>query len=659
MSASGLASLSKSLVEDDLTSKSEPVLREEPTLGVEQSVDGELPLNGELEIGAGQCSAQGAKSTNEDAIGIRIPDGLMLTTKGAVSVICDGVSAAEAAEKASSISISNFISDYYSTPDTWSVEKSSSQVLTALNRWLYGLGQDYREAQRGYVCTFTALIFKSCSAYLFHVGDSRAYRFRAGKLERLSRDHVTVLGKNKRYLARALGLDVKLDVDYRKLELVRGDLYLLTTDGIHDVIGDQDLAVKLSEFMSKLKFESKAGSKSEFKPESKPESKAGAKPESEAGSKLRLKPESDAAIDHDEFCRRLCAQAIDAGSLDNVSCQLLSIDTLPKLNIDDLYQKLSKLPFPPPLSEGMKLDGYLIEEILHQSQRSQVYLASDADGNKRCIKTPSVNYLDDAAYIERFMLESWIGHRINSPNVVKLLDRDRAKSALYYVTEHLNGMSLSTWITRNPKASVQEVLPLLKQIESGVRAFHRKETIHQDLKPDNILLTYEGQIKLIDFGSCYIKGIAEIATPLQRDSILGTADYSAPESVLGYRVTNKADLFSMAVITFEMLTGQLPFKGKLSQCRTRQDYLKLVYIPSYELNPLIPLWMDPTLKKALSFDPASRQVDTSELLYELNQPLANWDKPEVGRSLLERDPVRFWQGVSVFFGLSTLLLLLS
>ncbi|BAJ02667.1 serine/threonine protein kinase [Shewanella violacea DSS12] len=553
----------------------------------------------------------------------------MLTTKGAVSVICDGVSAAEAAEKASSISISNFISDYYSTPDTWSVEKSSSQVLTALNRWLYGLGQDYREAQRGYVCTFTALIFKSCSAYLLHVGDSRAYRFRAGKLERLSRDHVTVLGKDKRYLARALGLDVKLDVDYRKLELVRGDLYLLTTDGIHDVICDQDLAVKLSEFMSTSNY------KSEYK------------------------PESDAAIDHDEFCRLLCSQAIDAGSLDNVSCQLLSIDTLPKLNIDDLYQRLSKLPFPPPLSEGMKLDGYLIEQILHQSQRSQVYLASDADGNKRCIKTPSVNYLDDAAYIERFMLESWIGHRINSPNVVKLLDRDRAKSALYYVTEHLNGMSLSTWITRNPKASVQEVLPLLKQIESGVRAFHRKETIHQDLKPDNILLTYEGQIKLIDFGSCHIKGIAEIATPLQRDSILGTADYSAPESVLGYRVTNKADLFSMAVITFEMLTGKLPFKGKLAQCRTKQDYLKLVYIPSYELNPLIPLWMDPPLKKALSFDPVSRQVDTSELLYELNQPLVNWDKPEVGRSLLERDPVRFWQGVSVLFGLSTLLLLLS
>ncbi|WP_083699840.1 bifunctional protein-serine/threonine kinase/phosphatase [Shewanella sp. UCD-KL12] len=583
------------------------------------AVNSDLPLNGELGIAAGQFSAQGAKSTNEDAIGIRIPDGMMLTTKGAVSIICDGVSAAEAAEKASYISVSNFISDYYSTPDTWSVEKSSSQVLTALNRWLYGLGQDYREAQRGYVCTFTALVFKSCSAHLLHVGDSRAYRFRAGKIERLSRDHVTVLGKGKRYLARALGLDVNLDVDYQTFELQQDDLYLLTTDGIHDVISDQELAAKL----------------------------------------LRFSRQAVSMRDFDQFCQSLCIQATDAGSLDNVSCQLLSIDMLPKQNIDDLYQQLSKLPFPPPLSEGMRLDGYTVEQVLHQSQRSQVYLVSNSEGKKRCIKTPSVNYIDDGAYIERFMLESWIGHRISSPNVVKLLDREREKSALYYVTEHLNGISLATWIARNPKASVQEVLLLLKQIETGVRAFHRKETIHQDLKPDNILLTYEGQVKIIDFGSCYIKGIAEIATPLERDIILGTADYSAPESVLGYRVTNKADLFSMAVLTYEMLTGQLPFKGKLAQCRTKSDYLNLEYVPCYELNPLIPLWMDPPIKRALNFDPSSRQDDTSELIFELKQPLANWDKPEMGRSLLERDPVRFWQGMTLIFGITTLLLLLN
>jgi len=588
-----------------------------------------LPLNGALAIAAGQYSSGGVKPVNEDAIGIRIPDGLMLTTKGAVTVICDGVSAAEAAEQASSISVSNFITDYYSTPDSWSVKKSSSQVITALNRWLFGLGQDYREAQRGYICTFTSLIFKSCTAHLLHVGDSRAYRFRSGKLERLSRDHITVLGSDKRYLARALGLDVKLDVDYRKLDMKVGDLYLLTTDGIHDVVSDSEVCSRITAFNRQWQ---------------------------------GLRESVDLADSHhfDDFCRQLAQDSIALGSRDNVSCQLLSIERLPSQNIDDLYQQLSTLPFPPPLQQGMKLDGYLIEKVLHQSQRSQVYLVTNKKGERRCIKTPSVNYLDDAAYIERFMLESWIGHRINSPNVVRLLDRDRPKSSLYYVSEYLKGMPLSLWIDRNPNPSVQEVLMLLKQIEAGVRAFHRKETIHQDLKPDNILLTYEGQIKVIDFGSCHIKGIAEIATPLQRDIILGTADYSAPESVLGYRVCNSADLFSLAVITFEMLTGQLPFKGKLAQCRSKRDYHKLSYTPCYEINPMIPQWMDPVIKQALSIDPYKRQADTCEFLYELTQPINKMSKrvAESELSLIERDPLRFWQGLSVFFGLISLLLLL-
>ncbi len=593
--------------------------------------DARLPLNGALAIAAGQHSSRGVKQANEDAIGIRIPDGLILTTKGAVTVICDGVSAAEAAEQASAISVSNFITDYYSTPDSWSVKKSSSQVLTALNRWLFGLGQDYREAHRGYVCTFTSLIFKSCTAHLLHVGDSRAYRYRAGKLERLSRDHVTVLGPDKRYLARALGLDVKLDVDYRKLDMKVGDLYLLTTDGIHDVVNDMELTQRLTDFYHLWK---------------------------QKGEDVDLIDSSR----FDEFCRQLSQDAVTLGSTDNVSCQLLSIERLPTQNIDDIYQQLSTLPFPPPMREGMMLDGYLIEKTLHQSQRSQVYLVSNELGERRCIKTPSVNYIDDAAYIERFMLESWIGHRINSPNVVKLLDRDRPKSSLYYVSEYLKGMPLSLWIERNPNPSVQEVLVLLKQIEAGVRAFHRKETIHQDLKPDNILLTYEGQIKVIDFGSCHIKGIAEIATPLQRDIILGTADYSAPESVLGYRVSNRADLFSLAVITFEMLTGQLPFKGKLAQCRTKGDYQRLNYIPCYELNPMIPLWIDPVIKQALSIDPDQRQGDTSEFLYELNHPINSMSKKatkaDLGQSMLERNPLRFWQGLTLFFGLTSLLLLL-
>ncbi|WP_180961139.1 MULTISPECIES: bifunctional protein-serine/threonine kinase/phosphatase [unclassified Shewanella] len=583
------------------------------------------PANG-LMIAAGQYSDKGIKATNEDAIGIRIPSGLMLTTKGAVAAISDGVSTAESGAAASAISVSNFLADYYSTPDLWSVEKSSTQVLTALNRWLYGLGQDYRDARRGYVCTFSALVFKSCHLHMFHVGDSRVYRYRDGTLDKLSHDHTSLVGKNQQYLARAMGLDVNVDVDYRMLAIAKDDLYLLTTDGVHDVITDVEIEARLQQF-SQSRYD--AGKSAGFTDE-----------------------------DCDQFCMAMVDNAFNYRSQDNASCQLLHIEALPDKNIDEVYQSLSKLPFPPPLSIGMTLDGYKVVDVLHESQRSQVYLVKNELGSLMCMKTPSINYLDDAAYIERFLLESWIGKRINSPYVVSIIDRDREKSALYYLTEYLAGHSLSQWIKHNPAPEVQEVLELLKQLEAGVRAFHRKETLHQDLKPDNLMLTNERRLKIIDFGACFIKGIAEITSPLPRDLILGTADYSAPESILGYQVNQKADLYSIAVIAFEMLTGRLPFDGKQSHCKTKQDFLRLKYTPSYDINPLVPIWMDKALKKGLSVAPEQRQADSREWLFEMTQPVTHWQQSAVKSPLIDRQPLLFWQCLTVFFGLLAVLLAL-
>src|SRR5690606_2011308 len=101
-----------------------------------------------LGVDVGQCSSAGIKAVNEDAIGIRIPAGSTLVAKGIVAVIADGVSAAEAGKEASATAVSGFLSDYYSTHDTWSVETSASKVLNALNRWLFSQGQAYAAAEK-------------------------------------------------------------------------------------------------------------------------------------------------------------------------------------------------------------------------------------------------------------------------------------------------------------------------------------------------------------------------------------------------------------------------------------------------------------------------------------------------------------------------------
>ncbi|MBR9727187.1 bifunctional protein-serine/threonine kinase/phosphatase [Shewanella intestini] len=560
-----------------------------------------------LALNVGQYSTAGLKPQNEDAIAINIPQGMALTTKGIVSVISDGVSTAEGGAQASRISVSNFIADYYSTPDTWGVQVASTKVLTALNRWLYGLGQDYRDARKGFVCTFSALIFKSCSVHLLHVGDSRVYRFRDGVLTRLSQDHCTQVAQGKAYLTRALGLDVKLDVDYRQVDVQLHDVYVLLTDGIHDVLTDNEISQALQRMMQQASI-------------------------------------NDCLCE--QVCQQLVEKALVCGSDDNLSAQILSVSSLPEQGVDDVYKHLSKRPFPPPLTVGMFMDDYQVTAILYQSQRSQVYKVIDNTGNSYCMKTPSVNYLDDAAYIERFILESWIGKRIQNPHVVSICHVNKPKSSLYYLTEYLSGQTLAQWINDNPCVSIAQVLGLIKQIERGVRAFHRKETLHQDLKPDNIFLTTNGLVKIIDFGSCYIKGIAEISTPLVRDHILGTIDYSAPEIILGYQAGRRADIFSLAVITYEMLTGQLPFGAKLAKCQSRRDYLALKYIPAHQLNPMLPEWIDVVLKKALSIEPCHRYADTAEFLHALttvNYPVV--EKTFI--PLMQRNPLRFWQGLSL------------
>ncbi len=565
-----------------------------------------MHLNGQLKLSIGQASFAGVKPENEDSIGIRIPEGNLLTTKGACAVIADGVSAAEAGKEASDTCVTNFLSDYFSTPETWTVKKSAHQVLIALNRWLYGQGQRFISAEKGYVSTLSIVVFKSRTAHLFHVGDSRVYRLRKGELEQLTHDHATRINREQSYLTRAMGLDMRLDVDYRNVDLEEGDIFFLSTDGIHDFVNKIEIKKKLNALTS-----------------------------DQCGDE-----------DFEQSCNSLIADALENASNDNLSCQIIRIDGLAREDSDDIYRKLTELPFPPDLDIGVTLDGYRIEKEIHASNRSQLYIVRDIETDQRFVmKTPSINFEDDPAYIERFIMESWIGSRIDSPHVVKVVHHERKKSCLYYLTEYIEGLPIVQWAEQYPLADITMRIVAIEQLIKGVRVMHRRDTLHQDLKPDNVLVDIEGNVKIIDFGSCYVGGIAEIAAPLERDVILGTANYSAPEPVLGRKSTIQSDLFSIAVISYELLTGKQPFEGKLENCRSLRQYSSLKYISSLQYNPHIPIWLDGALKKALSISPELRYRDVSEFLFDLKHPNPEYvEKRQL--PLAQRNPLLFWQTIA-------------
>jgi serine/threonine protein phosphatase PrpC len=570
-------------------------------------------MTAQLKVTVGQYSDKGSKPTNQDCCGVEIPDENLRETKGIAIAIADGISSSEHSKEASGACVTGFIADYFSTPETWSVKKSAQQVLTALNSWLYNQGKDELNRHKGHVTTLSALILKSTTCHVIHIGDSRIYQLREGYLKQLTVDHKTWVSKEKNYLSRAMGADTHLEIDYSKHTLEVGDLYILTTDGVYEYVSEDELMNIIHENRGNL----------------------------------------------DKAAEIIVQQAQTNESPDNVTCQLLVIDELPSQDKNDVYQVLTELPFPPELSEGMIIDGYRVIREVSSSSRSQLYLVEDTStGMNFILKTPSVNYEDDPAYIDRFIREEWIGRRIINQNVVKVYEPIRRRRFLYLISEFLEGSTLKQWMRDHPTPELDEVRLLVEQIAKGLQAFHRLEMLHQDLKPENIIIDQSGTVKLIDFGSTKVAGIAEISTPLDQTNLLGTKNYTAPEYANDQPGTTRSDIYSLGVIVYEMLSGKLPYGEMPANWKTTDFREKLVYTPLTDYNDSVPKWFSATLKKAVNPDPNKRYGELSEFLYDLRHPNSKLSIEDT-RPLIERNPVRFWQGLcAILLGIIFYLLFL-
>ena len=573
-----------------------------------------------LSVTIGQTTIAGIKPENEDFLGHYIPsaeteDAAQLESKGITIAIADGMSGSDGGKEASQVSISQFLSDYYGTPESWTVKQAATKILSALNTWLYSQGQEKYGTAKGMVTTFSAMVLKSQTAHLFHVGDSRIYRLRGNDLVQLTRDHRVWITNDRDYLSRAIGIDTHLEIDYRATAAQEGDIYLLTTDGIHDFVGDKEIHEIIH------------------------------------SNRDNLQKVSEALV------KAATANECD----DNISAQLLRIDVLPEPDKTEFYEQLTQLPFPPDLKAGNVLDGYKILRELNASSRSQVYLAEDTLSKKVkgvhrkvVIKTPSVNFEDDPSYIDLFLHEEWVAKRLQSPHLIKVCGVDRKRTFLYTVVEYVEGQSLKQWMADNPKPSLTQVRGTIDQIARGLRSMHRLEMIHQDLKPDNILLDKFNTLKIIDFGSTKIAGLAEIKSVVEHNQIVGTANYSAPEYFKGEAGTNRSDIYALGVIAYEILTGHLPY-GEITPERASKK--KFSYTSARQYNPMVPDWMDACLRKAVQPSPEKRYALLSEFVTDFTKPNQALLDRNASQPLLERNPLGFWRVLSLIeFGAILLLL---
>ena len=563
-----------------------------------------------LKVSIGQYSTAGVKQQNQDFHGVYLPEGHVLKQKGIACVIADGIGSSNVSHLAAETAVGSFLSDYYSTSDAWSTQTSAERVIRATNSWLYAQTQQSQgrfDKDRGYVCTLSALILKQQQAHVFHVGDSRIYRIRDHEIELLTHDHRVWLSSREHYLSRALGADYRIEIDYRNIELKEKDIFLLMTDGVYEFVTDQQLLDLIL-----------------------------------------------VDADLNQLAKAFVEKALEQGSDDNLSLQVIHVEQLPELNQFHIQQDYV---FPQQLSKGEVFEGYVIDKILHQNHRSCLYLAHDTQQQPLVIKTLGVDLQQDKYAVEQFQLEDWVSKRLKHDNLMQCYPHNTEKKYLFQCYEYLQGETLAQWLHRQEKPlNLDEILPILQQTALALNAMHRLEMLHQDIRPKNIMVINAEnamKIKLIDYGSTAVRGLVEI-NPKNANRALGTLAFMAPEYFIDHSPSVHSDQFSLAVMAYYLFTKQLPYGTDLARCNSLKQMKKVQYHSIRKYRPDLPIWLDKILGQALSIEPIHRFEALSELIHNLMHPskeLLNSKPP----AIIERDPLRFWQMSCAVLGLLFLL----
>ncbi len=568
----------------------------------------------DLLISIGQHSDKGRKDQNQDFHGALIPDEPALSLKGISIAIADGISSSAVGREAAESAVKSFLTDYYCTSDAWSVKTSAHRVIAATNSWLHaqtrrGIGAEDRD--RGYVCTLSVMVLKGATAHIFHVGDARVSRLSGHSLEQLTEEHRVVISSVEIYLGRALGMAPEIEIDYQAVPLAPGDVFVLMTDGVAEFVGGRFVADTIQANQGDL----------------------------------------------DRAARLVAEEAYRLGSPDNLTVQIVRLEALPDAADGDVIGQGTDLPLPPLLEPRMTFDGYWIVRELSASSRSHIYLAVDTDDDSLvALKIPSIDLRGDPAYLRRFKLEEWVARRINSPHVLKPKAPTRRRNFLYVVTEFVEGETLAQWIIDHPRADLETVRSVISQIARGLQAFHRKEMLHQDLRPANVMIDATRTVKIIDFGATRVAGVAEAAPQFDDGEILGTQQYAAPEYFIGEEPSTASDIYSLGVIAYQMLTGRLPYGIDMAKARTRAAQRKVRYRPARDEDNPIPAWIDGMLKKAVDPDPRKRYAELSEFVHDLHHPNKAFLN-ERATPLIERNPLLFWKALSFLLACAVVVLL--
>lgn len=541
-------------------------------------------------MAGGFASSRGVRPDNQDFAAIYDGTATERSRHGMVAALADGVGGAKGGRIAAELAVRALIDGLYAQPDTIGPAAAVQRVMAPFNRWLVAMGRT--ETMAHAATTFTALVLKGRKGHVLHVGDSRAWHFRDGRLVQLSEDHTRSHPDQRHILYRALGIEERLRLDHHDIALAEHDRLLLTSDGVHGALS----ARKLEKLL---------------------------------GQRNSADADAQAIVD----------AALAAGSQDNASAIILDVVALPAVDHDSVAGDIDRLPILNPPGEGESVDGFRLDKLIADGRYTRLFRATDmVSGQSVAIKFPKPALLSESGARLAFAREILVGSRVSSPFVggVIMVPQER-QSRLYGVMPFYEGETLEARLAR--PLGLAEGLGIAIKLARAVAALHRLDIIHRDIKPDNVILTHDGGVKLVDLGVARLPRVDEFAA----SEIPGTPSYLAPEMFGGNLGDERTDQFALGVTLWRIFARCYPY-GEI-EAFSRPRFRKLE-LPS-KVRSELPAWLDSVLMRAVAVDPDERFGDLFELLRALEGGAAVERVELRAKPLLERDPVRFWQLVSL------------
>jgi len=550
-----------------------------------------------MELTYSELSSPGpVRDHNEDYVGFWQPQTLEeKRSRGTVVALADGVGGMDRGEVASRMAVETALATFREDPEE---DKTPQQLITqmfnAANLAVFDKGMENHGKSR-MATTLCLVVLRNDEIVVGNVGDSRVYLVRKGEIKQLSTDHSYVgmqqkfgliseqdakTSDHRNILTRSIGQDPVVRVDVESTTAFKGDRVVLCSDGLYAYVADSEIADIV----------------------------------------FRFSPA--------QACRQLIALAEQRGTDDNLSVQVLLVNEVEKFSyyrgVPMYHEQAAAKTSGYELQPGKTLDNrFFIDETVTRSGMATIFKATDLKTKETvAVKVPFMEFESDPGFYARFQREEEIGSRLHHPYILRFIpeEEEEHRSRPYIVTEYLRGYTLAHLLNSVRPMPEKDALRFACRLCEAVGYMHEQGVIHRDLKPQNIMICYDGTIRIMDFGIAKSAEGRRITftgfTPA-----VGTPDYMAPEQVKGKRGDERTDIYSLGAMLYEMVAGATPFECEndnlfvIMNARVTGDP-----VAPRKRNPNVSPQIEEVILHAMERDPNKRFQTAKAMKAELDNP---------------------------------------